>query len=288
MLAFLPDRLAHLLVFRRIRRVTGKRLRGAVSGGGLLPPHLDEFFRTIGMPILVGYGLTETSPVLTVRRGRRNVLHTIGTAVPEVELQIRSAENGRPLGPGEVGIVFTRGPQVMRGYHKDEDLTRRAIDADGWFDTGDLGWMTEFGDLCFAGRAKETIVLSGGENVEPSRVEAALLTSPLIEQAIVVGQDRKTLAALIVPAPEPLAQALGSGATADRVALAERPDARERLRREAIARTERMKPEERVARVVVLSEPLDPSNGLLTQTLKPKRHAIVARFRDRIEDAYAS
>jgi long-chain acyl-CoA synthetase len=165
-------------------------------------------------------------------------------------------------------------------------MTRRAIDPEGWFDTGDLGCLTESGDLCFAGRAKDTIVLSGGENVEPTRVEAALLASPLIEQAIVVGQDRKTLAALLLPQPEAVVRELGG--SPDRALLAARPEVRERLRREAISCTERMKPEERVARVALLAEPLDPASGLLTQTLKPRRHRIVERHRDRIEQAYSS
>src|SRR5204863_4622607 len=134
-----------------------------------MPPHVDDFFRSVGVGVLVGYGLTETSPVVTVRRERRNVLHTIGTAIGRVEVEIRDRETGRRLGAGETGVVFTRGPHVMRGYHKDEALTKKAIDAEGWFDTGDLGLLTPAGDLCFRGRQKETIVLAGGENVEPSR-----------------------------------------------------------------------------------------------------------------------
>jgi long-chain acyl-CoA synthetase len=155
----------------------------------------------------------------------------------------------------------------MRGYHKDEELTRRVLSPDGWFDTGDLGYLTEEGDLVFRGRAKETIVLSGGENVEPSRVEEAILSSPLVEQAIVVGQDRKTLAALVLPNPEGVAKALGTPADAARADLAKREDVRERLRKECVERTSRLKPEEKVARITLLSEPLDTANGMLTQTL---------------------
>jgi long-chain acyl-CoA synthetase len=280
------DRLAHRVVFGRIRKVVGRRLRGAVSGGGLMPPHIDRFFRDIEIPILVGYGLTETSPVLTVRRPERNVVGTIGTAVREVELEVRDPATGARLAPGETGVVFTRGPQVMRGYHEDEELTRRAIGPDGWFDTGDLGYLTEEGDLVFRGRAKETIVLSGGENVEPGRVETEILACPLVEQVIVVGQDRKTLAALLVPEPAAAAKALGLAEAPSRAALAGRGDLLEMLRREAIDRTSGLKPEERVARIALLPEALDVSNGCLTPTLKPRRHVIVERFAAHVDRAY--
>jgi long-chain acyl-CoA synthetase len=279
------DRLARLVVFRRLRAVTGGRLRGAISGGGLMPAHIDRFFRTVGVPILVGYGLTETSPVVTVRRDTRNVLGTIGTVVPEVEVEVRDPESGRPLPAGEVGVIWTRGPHVMDGYYHDEELTRRVMDAEGWFDTGDLGLLTEYGDLCFRGRAKETVVLSGGENVEPSHVEERLLASPLIAQAVVVGQDRKTLSALLLPDPEGVEKALGLSGLAD-AALAAHPEVRRRLKEEAIARTASLKPYERVSRVSLLPEPLDLANGCLTQTMKVRRHVVAERFRGLIEEAY--
>jgi long-chain acyl-CoA synthetase len=280
------DALLRKVVFSRLRRLTGGSLRGAVVGGGLMPAHVDRFFRTVGVGVLVGYGLTETSPVLTVRRERRNVLGTIGTTIPGVEIEVRDLATRRPLPRGEVGVVWTRGPQVMRGYHRDDEATSRAIDGDGWFDTGDLGMLTEDGDLCFRGRAKETIVLSGGENVEPGRVEGALLTCPLLEQVIVVGQDRKALAALLVPEPAEAAKALGLAETPSRADLAARADLAELLRREAIERTSKLKPEERVTRVAVLPEALDVENGCLTQTLKPRRHVIVERFAALIDRTY--
>ncbi len=283
---WLPDRLAHAVVFRRLRQLVGRRMKGAISGGGLLPAHVDRFFRALELPVLIGYGLTETSPVLTLRRPRRNVIGSIGTAVPEVEIEIRDLETGAPLPPGRTGVIFTRGPQVMRGYHKDDELTRRAITPDGWFDTGDLGALTPYGDLCFRGRSKETIVLLGGENVEPGRVEEALLASPLIEQVIVVGQDRKTLAALVLPRADALARALHLPAPLAPAEAAARDDVRERFQREALERTERLMPFERVGRVALLPEALDPSNGCLTATLKPKRHVIAERFAALIAQAY--
>jgi long-chain acyl-CoA synthetase len=283
-ITWLPDRLAHMVVFSKIRRVTGGRLRGAISGGGHMPGHIDRFFRVIGVPILVGYGLTETSPVVAVRRDTRNVLGTIGTAVPHVEIQVRDLETGRTLPAGTAGIICTRGPQIMKGYHKDASLTQQVIDAEGWFDTGDLGLLTEYGDLCFRGRAKETIVLSGGENVEPSHVEDAILSCPLVSQAVVVGQDRKTLAALIVPEREEIKKAMGRDL--DLPALAENAEVYDRLRHEVIRRTSGLKGFERVGRIAVLPEVLDVENGCLTQTMKPRRHVIVERFAKYIDKAY--
>jgi long-chain acyl-CoA synthetase len=283
------DRLFHKVVFARLKKLTGGRLRGAVVGGGLLPLHLDRFFRTIGVGVLVGYGLTETSPVVTVRRERRTVIGTIGTAIPGVEIEVRDPETRRPLPPGQVGIVFTRGPQVMRGYHLDPALTSAAIDAEGWFDTGDLGFLTEAGDLCFRGRAKETIVLSGGENVEPSRVEEAITPSPLVEQVVVVGQDRKALAALVLPRAEEVARRLGLSSSTTHADLAARPEVKTLLRDEVARRTgsgSGLRPFETVARVSLLPEPLSADNGCMTATLKPKRHEIAKRFAALIEEAY--
>ncbi len=287
LLTWLPDRLGNALVFKKLRQVTGGRLRGAISGGGLMPPHVDVFFGAIGVPILVGYGLTETSPVITLRREERNVLGTIGTAAPEVEVQIRHVDTGAVLGIGERGVVFTRGPHVMRGYFKDEALTQQVIDADGWFDTGDLAFLTEDGDLCFVGRAKETIVLKGGENVEPSGIETALLSSPLIEQAIVIGQDRKTLAALIVPDRDAVQAALALESRPTYAEMAERDDVHSHLRDECRARTSGMRAYERITRIALLPEALGAENGCLTQTLKPKRHVIVGRFKQQIGEVYA-
>ncbi len=280
------DWVAQKAVFAKIRQATGGRMRGAISGGGLLPPHLDRFFRTIGVPILIGYGLTETSPVVAVRREERNVLGTIGVAIPEVDVQIRDPENGRPLPAGSIGLVFTRGPMVMSGYYKDPSLTREVIDTNGWFNTGDLGFLTEFGDLCFRGRAKETIVLSGGENVEPSHVEAALLASPLVNQAIVVGQDRKTLAALVLPDAAALGEAMGLTEELEPAALATRADVHDAMRAECVRATSGLLPFERIARIAVLPEALDVASGCLTQTLKLKRHVITQRYEELIQQAY--
>ncbi|MCZ6602093.1 MAG: AMP-binding protein, partial [Planctomycetota bacterium] len=185
-------------IFKKIRDGTGGSLRGIVSGGGALPDHVEDFFRAIGMVVLEGYGLTETSPVVAVRTLERRPPHTVGPPLPETEIRIVD-EQGRSVPHGEKGVVHVRGPQVMAGYHRDPEATERVIDGDGWFDTGDLGRLTIHGDLEITGRAKDTIVLLSGENIEPEPLEGKLKQSPLISQVMIVGQDKKYLGALIVP-----------------------------------------------------------------------------------------
>ena len=183
--------------FAAIRLRTGGRLRAAVSGGGALPPYVDEFFSAVGITLLEGYGLTETSPVLAARTFDRLVLGTVGLPIPGTEIRIVD-EQGRDLPQGQKGIVLCRGGQVMVGYHKRPEETAKVLSPDGWFNTGDLGRMTIRGELSLTGRAKETIVLLGGENVEPQPIEDALKESPYLAQVMVVGQDKKHLGALIV------------------------------------------------------------------------------------------
>jgi long-chain acyl-CoA synthetase len=247
------------LFYGKITQATGGQLKFAVSGGGYLPPHIDDFFALVGIELLIGYGLTETAPVLALRRPEDNVLGTIGRAVPETEIRISPS-----------GTIQARGPQIMRGYYKDEDLTRQVLDEDGWFDTGDLGRLTGKGDLIFVGRQKETIVLSGGENVEPEPIENSILCSPLIQQVLLVGQDRKSLGALVHVDPD-------SGAT------------KEQLLEELRARTGTpagFRSFEAVHRFALLEEPFSVENGLLTATLKMKRGEIAGRYAELIDSVW--
>ncbi|MFC1657611.1 AMP-dependent synthetase/ligase [Candidatus Moduliflexota bacterium] len=184
--------------FAAIRARTGGELRAAISGGGALPPYVDTFFDAVGIKLIEGYGLTETSPVIAARTFEGLVLGTVGPPVPETEVKIVNGE-GDEVPRGEMGIVKCRGPQVMEGYYKKPEETASAIDEEGWFDTGDLGKMTVRGELTLTGRAKETIVLMGGENVEPTPIEDSITECPFISQVMIVGQDRKALGALIVP-----------------------------------------------------------------------------------------
>lgn len=193
-------RIADRLVFKKIRELTGGRLRFAISGGGALNESLDKFFNAIGLVITEGYGLTETSPILAGRTAEYNVMFTVGIPLPEVEIKIVDKDNlKRELPNGEVGVVLTKGPMVMKGYYKNEEKTKEVI-RDGWFNTGDLGKKTYNGKfLKIVGRIKDTIVLRGGENVEPLPLEDKLKESKYINMVIIVGQDKPRLGALIVP-----------------------------------------------------------------------------------------
>jgi len=209
--------LGNLLVFSKIKARLGGQFIAGVSGGGALPSGVDQFFGAAGILLLEGYGLTETAPVLAVRKQWRPVPGTVGNLITDTECQIRS-EEGRVLPPGVQGIVFVRGPQVMSGYYQRPDLTEKVLADDGWLNTGDLGMLTHNNELKITGRAKDTIVLRGGENIEPLPIEQKLRESDLIDQAIVLGQDQKFLGAVIVPNAEALQAAMaaegGGGASA--------------------------------------------------------------------------
>ncbi|HCF27926.1 MAG TPA: long-chain fatty acid--CoA ligase, partial [Cyanobacteria bacterium UBA11049] len=183
--------LADRLVYKQVREATGGQVKYLISGGGSLAMHLDNFFEIVGVEILGGYGLTETSPVTNVRRPNRNLRGSSGLPMPATEIKIVDPETRQPLPAMQRGLVLVRGPQVMQGYYQNSEATAKAIDANGWFNTGDLGWVTPENDLVLTGRAKDTIVLTNGENIEPQPIEDACLRSPYIDQIMLVGQDRR-------------------------------------------------------------------------------------------------
>ena len=283
MLFALPWKLLDLVVLRKVRRAAGGALRASVSGGGALPMHIDMFFNNIGIPVLEGYGLTETCPVLAVRSLKNLVVGTVGPVYAETELRLVDIaggetffDTGRPLvGRGRKGEVHVRGPQIMRGYFRNDEATRRVLSPEGWFNTGDLGLMTFNGSLKLVGRSKETIVLRGGENVEPVPIENRLLQSPLIDQVMVVGQDQKFLGALIVPAVAAL-----SDISSDLAFLARNEEARARVRAEVrrlVSGDTGFKSFERVVDIVLLPAPFLVGDEL-TAKLSLKRHVIWERY----------
>ncbi len=193
--------LGQVLVFSKIKAKLGTNFRFGASGGGALPPHVDDFFSAAGVLLLEGYGLTETTPIVSVRNSRRPVPGTIGPPLPEVEVKVVD-EQGNELPPGKKGVLNIRGPNIMKGYYKKPEETAKTIDKDGWLDSGDLAMMTYKGEIKILGRVKETIVLLGGENVEPTPIEETIKESDYVDQVMVVGQDKRNLAALIVPIQE--------------------------------------------------------------------------------------
>lgn len=198
-LLLLPLRgLGNLLVFGKLKKLLGGRFVAGISGGGALPSAVDAFFSAAGILLLEGYGLTETGPVLGVRAQDHPVPGTVGPVFPGTEIRIVD-EHGAPLPPGVMGIIMARGPQVMSGYYKDPEQTASVLSDDGWINTGDLGMLTHDNELKITGRAKDTIVLLGGENVEPLPIEQKITESIYVDHAILQGQDQKVLGVLLVP-----------------------------------------------------------------------------------------
>jgi long-chain acyl-CoA synthetase len=196
--------LGNVLVFQKIKARLGGRFRFTVSGGGALPGYVDRFFQAAGVLLLEGYGLTETTPVVSVRLQHHPVPGTIGPLLPEMQMKILDPDTGAEVGPGHKGVIHLKGPNVMKGYYKRPDKTAEVLTPDGWLDTGDLGMVTYKGEIRIVGRTKETIVLLGGENVEPVPIEDTILESEYIDQVMVVGQDQKFLGALVVANQEAL------------------------------------------------------------------------------------
>lgn len=191
-------------VYSRIREKFGGKFRAAISGGGALQPETEKFFNSIGFRLLEGYGMTETAPVISVKNSKKPRTNNVGQAFPDFDVKIVAEKDGKiadtkPLKPGKKGLLLVRGRQIMKGYYKRDDLTAQIIDKEGWLNTGDLGMISYDNELKIVGRAKDTIVLLGGENIEPAVIEKALNASPYIERSVIIGQDQKYVSALIVP-----------------------------------------------------------------------------------------
>ncbi len=283
----LPFLLLDLIVLKKIRAATGGKLRGSVSGGGALPLHVDEFFNDIGIPVLEGYGMTETCPVLAVRTFDRLVIGSVGPIYPDTEIRLIDISNGEvfypgPNGRGRKGEIHARGPQVMKGYYKNPEATDKVL-KDGWMNTGDLGIMSFNNTLKIVGRSKETIVLLGGENVEPVPIENKLLESPLIEQCMVAGQDQKYLTVLIVPNPDAMKD---YGASIEEISKS--ADALAMMREEVktlVSGATGFKAFERVVDCRLLPKMFEV-NDELTNIFKLKRHVITDKYSDLIKSMY--
>ncbi|MFN6487881.1 MULTISPECIES: AMP-dependent synthetase/ligase [unclassified Nostoc] len=301
--ALLPlHALGEQLVYAKVREATGGQVKQMISGGGALPRHIDNFFEIIGVQILQGYGLTETSPVTHVRRPWRNLIGASGLPLPATEAKIVDPETKAPLPIEKRGLVLLRGPQIMQGYYQNPEATAKAIDAEGWFDSGDLGWLTPQDDLVLTGRAKDTIVLTNGENIEPQPIEDACLRSPYIDQIMLIGQDQRSLGALIVPNVEALEKwAASQNLTLDtpnnqvtssdsqKIDLESKMIQdlfRQELNREVQNRPG-YRPDDRIGAFKLILEPFSIENGLMTQTLKVRRHVVTERYRDIIDGMFA-
>ena len=197
--------LGDMFYFQRVRNILGGKFQIGMSGGGSLPLKLDKFFNSIGIKLVEGYGLTETAPICCIRNAKRPILGTIGKIMPYCQAKVVH-RNGIECKPGEKGVLYIKGPNVMKGYYKQPELTQEVISEGEWFNTGDLVIKTYNEEIIVKGRQKDTIVLRSGENVEPLPLEDKLSESIYISQAVVVGQDENCLGALIIPDLDNLAQ----------------------------------------------------------------------------------
>jgi long-chain acyl-CoA synthetase len=273
----LQSRLADRLVFEKVRAGVGGRLRFAVSGSAPLRVDIAEFFYGMGIPILEGYGLTETSPVLCVMPLERIRFGTVGPRLPNVELRI-----------AEDGEILARGPSVMAGYYNRPAETAAALEG-GWFHTGDIGTLDADGYLTITDRKKELLVTSGGKKIAPQPVEAALRAHPVIAEAVLVGDKRNFPTALLVPDFVALARHVGAAppaGPADAQALVSRPDVLGLVAAAVESVNARLAQFERIKKFTLLAAEFTMAADELTPTLKVKRRVIERRYRHHIEDMY--
>jgi len=276
MRAMLDGLLDHL-VRAQVRARFGGRLKAVVSGGAPLNPEVGRFFLALGVPLLQGYGQTEASPVISANRPRRNKVETVGPPLDGVEVRI-----------AEDGEILVRGKLVMKGYYKDPEATAAAL-RDGWLHTGDVGTLDAEGFLSITDRKKDIIVLSGGDNVAPQKIEGVLALEPEIGQAMVYGDRRPHLVALVVPSRELLEAASSrTGLPPNSPQLAQDPEL-ERAVEAAVARANaKLSSLERIRRAGILTEPFTVENGLMTPTMKLRRTRIVERHVVALERLYGA
>ncbi len=270
--------IADRLVGAKVRERVGGKLRLCVSGGAPLAPRIMEFFFAIGIPIIEGYGLTETSPVICLNPPGREKPGSVGPPLPGIEVRI-----------GDEGEILTRGPHVMRGYHGNEEATRAAI-RDGWFHTGDVGHLDADGYLVITDRLKDLLVTAGGKKVAPQPLEGRLKRSKYISEAVMLGDRRPYCVCLIVPSfvlLEKRAKERG-WAHASRRELLAHPEVLARYQREIDKLNADLAPFEQIKKFALLDRELSQDAGELTPTLKVRRRVIMQKFADLIESLYAS
>jgi len=268
--------LAHKLVYSKIVAKTGGNIRFFVSGGAPLSKDIAEFFYAMGLVIMEGYGLTETSPVISVNTFQALKFGTVGKPIPGVEVKIAPD-----------GEILTRGPNVMKGYYKKEAETRESFEGP-WFKTGDIGRLDEEGFLIITDRKKDLIVTAGGKNIAPQPIENILKTNAYIANAVVVGDRRKFVAALIVPNFEKLeeyARTSGRGFR-DRAELVKNPKVVAFVTSEVDRATPMLASFEKVKKVLLLERDFELEKGEITPSLKVKRNIVEKLYAAQIEELY--
>ncbi len=272
-------KIAYKLVFGKLYEKVGGRLRFFISGGAPLSAEIAEFFGAAGMRILEGYGLTETSPVISVNLYDNFKFGTVGPVLPNVEVKI-----------AEDGEILTRGDHVMKGYFKKEAETNEVIDSDGWFHTGDIGHIDEDGMLKITDRKKNIIVTAGGKNIAPQPIENKFTTSKFIDQAVMIGDKRKFCSAVVVPSVEGCvswAEEKGLKYTTyeELIAL---PETYELIQNEINALSGNLARYETIKKFIFAKEPFSIDSGELTPSLKVKRNVVEKNYKSEIDAMYAN
>lgn len=273
----LKHKLADKLIFEKIRKAMGGRIRLLVSGGAALPEELGYIYIGAGLPIVQGYGLTETSPVITAGRLDDNRVGTVGKPIPNVEVRIAAD-----------GEIETRGPHVMRGYYNKPAETRAVMTDDGWFKTGDIGTLDKDGFLSITDRKKELFKTSGGKYIAPQPIEQMIKGSRFVNQVVLVGNGRKFAAALIVPdweRVESYAELKGLN-TRDRRELCEHPRVVDLFQRQVAALTTDLASYESVKKIALIENEMTIEGGELTPTMKVKRRVVDEKYKDVIDKLY--
>jgi long-chain acyl-CoA synthetase len=269
--------LADRLVFAKLRARTGGRIRFFISGGAPLSSDIARFFYAAGLPILEGYGLTETSPVMAVNTFRHHRLGTVGKAIPGVEIRIAPD-----------GEIVTRGPNVMCGYFNKPEATAEAIDEDGWFHTGDIGIIDADGYLSITDRKKDLIVTAGGKNIAPQPIELLAKASKFVSSAVMIGDRRPFPIMLVVPNPVQVKgwvahKGLPDGELAQ---LLDHPEVRQKIEREVRMTLRDLAQFEMPKKLLILPKDFTVEAGELTPTLKVRRRIVEEHNRSAIEALY--
>jgi long-chain acyl-CoA synthetase len=283
------------VLFKPFREKVGGRLRVSTCGAGSLPKYLDELFNAIGITLVNAYGMTECAPGILSRTLERNTFGSTGVPFDNTEVVIRR-EDGTEAAIGEKGVLFARGPQMMSGYYKNPEATKAVLDEKGWLNTGDLAVRSENGEFIIVGRLKDTIVLMGGENVEPEPIEDKIKESVYIDHAVVIGQDQKQLAAIVAINEDELMRlavelklsrsdvitegALSIENTTIYMALLKEVNA-------LVSKEQGFKPYERITKIFPVLNDFSVGKEL-TQTLKVKRKYVEERYQALVDKLFGT
>ncbi|MCH6547822.1 MAG: AMP-binding protein, partial [Gemmatimonadetes bacterium] len=264
------------LVFSKLIAQTGGRLRSLCSFAAPLLPEIAKFFYAAGLPVLEGYGLTETSPVISVNPLEAPKFGTVGVILPGIDIKIAAD-----------GEILVRGPNVMRGYYQQPAKTREVLDEDGWFQTGDIGNLTDR-YLSITDRKKDIIVTAGGKNIAPQLIENRVKASPFISNVVMIGDKRKFTIVLIVPETDAIRRwAKERNLASDDVhTLLQLPDVTAKIEREVMVNLRDLASYQMPKKVVIVEDDFTVENGALTPSLKVKRHVVEERYREKIEACY--